>query len=188
MASLLRHWSEDNGERTGRGRLPGLGIFAGRNDGVGASIRDGIVAIARVIGAVRCPAGDCEAICRERAVTLPTSCADGIWLIKSGSTFATRSNLWRAAPHRRRCGSCPLALSDQWHSPVNPRPTGFPASARRSRGGSCAGRVVWSRHACARAICYPQAIAKQSAERAPSPLTLIPVLSTSRCNGPLEPR
>jgi hypothetical protein len=52
VASLVRHRSEDNGERTSRGRLPGLGIFAGRKDGVGASIRNGIVAIARVVGPV----------------------------------------------------------------------------------------------------------------------------------------
>ena len=44
---------------TRRGRFPGFGISAGWDDGGGAPIGDDIVAIARVVSAVHCPAGDC---------------------------------------------------------------------------------------------------------------------------------
>jgi hypothetical protein len=51
-ASLVRHWSEDNGERSGGDGLPGLRVLAGRDNGIGSAFGDRIMALAGVVGAV----------------------------------------------------------------------------------------------------------------------------------------
>jgi len=50
---------------------------------------DRIVALAHVIGAIHCPAGDCNAICREGAVTRPVSWSSGIWSRRPGRIGAS---------------------------------------------------------------------------------------------------
>ncbi len=47
------------GDRARGQRFPRLGVLAWRNDGMGASVGDGVVALARVVGAVR---GDCAEV------------------------------------------------------------------------------------------------------------------------------
>ena len=53
--------------------LPGLGILAWRDHRMGISGGNRLVAFTGVVRPVHCPAGDCKAICREGAVTLPMS-------------------------------------------------------------------------------------------------------------------
>ena len=60
-----------SGDGPGARRLPRLGIFAGRDGGMSATGGNRVVAFAGIIGTIHCPAGDCEAICREGAVTEP---------------------------------------------------------------------------------------------------------------------
>ncbi len=50
--AFVRHWSEDNGERSGGDALPGLRVLAGRDDSVGATLGDRIMAFAGVVGTV----------------------------------------------------------------------------------------------------------------------------------------
>src|SRR5690606_27887201 len=140
-----------SGDCTSGDGLPRLRVLAGRDDGVGAAVGDRIMALAGIIGAVHCPAGDCAAICREGAVTLPISSPAGIWLSRSGRTGA--SPIWLPVTSTARissvCSSIPRWILRQ----------------TRRLGPPCL-------RAC----------------HSPSPSTLMPVLSISRCSGPLEPR
>ena len=77
---------------------------------MGTTGRNGIMAIAGVVCSVRCPAGDCETICREGAVTLPISWSPGIWLSSSGSIGASPILLPVTSTARTSgvCSSTPL--------------------------------------------------------------------------------
>jgi hypothetical protein len=142
--------------------FPRPAVLSDRYDWNGLPVDDGSVATARVIGAVRCPAGHRDAMSREGAVTVPISSPSGIWSISSGSTGLSPSLLGvnSTAQMSEVAVSMARCTLRHWRQPCAP---------------------------CLRA-CHllPGSGLPANHERAPSPSpkNLMPLLSTSKLRGP----
>tara|TARA_R110002073_G_C9430375_1_gene576666 strand:+ start:744 stop:1082 length:339 start_codon:yes stop_codon:yes gene_type:complete len=112
---------------------------------MGTTGRNGIMAIAGVVCSVRCPAGDCETICREGAVTLPISWSPGIWLSSSGSIGLSiaRQAIASNLPKGANIAAGNLNSSNFQRLLIDPPPGTSRCDALPGNGGgSCAKPVV----------------------------------------------
>ncbi len=143
--------------------LPGATVAAAGYDSVRTSADDRAMAPPRVIRSIHCPAGDCRAICREGAVTVPIGSSGGIcasrpdsgglspWRLEVNSTARTYPpcpHPWRYARSSTASGVTGHACGPATRHPLGTRCRCCPLPGRVSRAlpergwaGSAAARM-----------------------------------------------